>query len=506
VLKDYIIYELHVGTFSEAGTFDGVRERLFELRQLGVTAIELMPVAQFPGGRNWGYDGVLPFAVQNSYGGPEALKRLVDACHGHGLAVILDVVYNHLGPEGNYLREFGPYFTGCYKTPWGEALNFDSEESDHVRRYFIENALYWLRDFHIDALRLDAVHAIRDFSATPFLQELGRAVKQLANELGGPLYLIGESDLNDARLIRPEMIGGVGLDAQWADDFHHCLHVLLTGEQGGYYQDFGGAQQMAKILNEGYAYTGEYSPFRKRRHGNVAWGTEPHQLVVCAQNHDQIGNRMLGERLSSLVDFERLKLAAGITMLSPFLPMLFMGEEYGEEAPFQYFISHSDRRLVKAVREGRQAEFAAFAWAGEVPDPAAKESFERCKLRHESWRTPGRQKLLREFYRELIRLRKVLHKRKPTECPVIRAEAHGRSGIVLRYTCEAESSWFVFNFDKAPSRTSLPLRGNNVELLLDSSAKRWGGPGSASVQAPCDYEDTAVEIPALSFAVLRTPV
>lgn len=373
--QELIFYELHVGTFTLEGTFDAMIPHLEGLRELGVTAVELMPVAQFPGSRNWGYDGVYPFAVQNSYGGPEGLMRLVDACHRCGLAVFLDVVYNHLGPEGNYLGDFGPYFTDRYRTPWGLALNFDGADSDEVRRFFIENALYWLTEFHIDGFRLDAIHAITDKGALPFLEELAAAVHRRAERLGRRVYVIGESDLNDPRVIQPRVVGGYGLDGQWSDDFHHALHSLLTGERSGYYQDFGKLVHLARAFREGYVYTGQYSAYRRRQHGDWPRLCDACQFVVFAQNHDQVGNRARGERLSTLVSFDGLKLAAGMVLLSPFVPLLFMGEEYGETAPFLYFTSHSDPTLVEAVRKGRLEEFAAFGCEDEVPDPQDEATF-----------------------------------------------------------------------------------------------------------------------------------
>jgi maltooligosyltrehalose trehalohydrolase len=406
-LDQHILYELHVGLFTPEGTFDAAIPELDRLVDLGVTAIELMPVAQFPGRRNWGYDGVLPYAVQNSYGGPEGLKRLVDAAHARGLAVVLDVVYNHLGPEGNYLGEFGPYFTERYKTPWGLALNFDGPESDAVRRYFVENALSWIADFHLDGLRLDAVHAIADASERPFLQELGQEVKALAESLGRRVHLFPESDLNTLFFLRDPEHGGCGFDAQWTDDFHHCLHSLLTGETSGYYQDFGRLDQMAKSLKEGFVYTGQFSPYRRRRHGVSASEMGGERHVVCIQNHDQTGNRMKGERIASLVDLEGLKLAAGTVLLSPFLPLLFMGEEYGETAPFLYFVDHSDPDLIEAVRNGRKEEFASFGWREEPPDPQSEEVFERSRP-NPALREEGRHAELYAFYKELIRLRKTV--------------------------------------------------------------------------------------------------
>lgn len=366
-LPEYVLYELHVGTFTPAGTLDAIIPELKRLKELGITAVEVMPVAEFPGPRNWGYDGVLPYAVHHCYGGPAALRRLARACHDHGMALVLDVVYNHLGPEGNYLREFGPYFTPQYRTPWGDAINFDGAQSDAVRRYFIENALYWI-DCGVDALRLDAFHAIFDRSAYPFLRELADAVHEHARSLGRTVHLIAESDLNDSRLVLPAERNGFGMDAQWSDDFHHCLHTLLTGERGGYYQDFGGLEQMAETMQHGWYYAGQYAPSRRRRHGNSADEVRASQLVVFAQNHDQTGNRALGERLIGLAGVDAAKLAATAVILSPFIPMLFMGEEYGEMAPFLYFVSHSQQDLIEAVRAGRRREFPELVARGDFPD------------------------------------------------------------------------------------------------------------------------------------------
>ena len=464
-VSDCIFYELHVGTFTPEGTFDAVIPHLDRLRDLGINAIEIMPVAQFPGGRNWGYDGVLPFAVQNTYGGPAGLKRLVDACHGHGIAVVLDVVYNHLGPEGNYLSEFGPYFTARYKTPWGLALNFDGPDSDPVRRYFIENALHWVSAYHIDGLRLDAVHAIADASERPFLQELGAAL----HEHGA--FAIAESDLNTLHFLRPREQGGCGFDAQWTDDFHHSLHTLLTGERTGYYQDFGSLDQMAKAMAGGFVYTGQPSPYRRRRHGVPAEGIEAARHVVCIQNHDQTGNRMLGERIASLVDFESLKLAAGAVLLSPFLPLLFMGEEWGETAPFLYFVSHSDEALVEAVRKGRAEEFAAFSWQGQAPDPQSPETFERSRI-DPSLREREPNACLYAFYKELIRLRKTHPVLSHLSKRDLEVKVEGET-IAMRRWNGGREALILFNFGEeeltAPS---------GWDKLLDSAEERWGGRGS----------------------------
>lgn len=404
-LEQYIIYELHTGTFTPEGTFEAIIDRLPYLRdQVGMTAIELMPVAQCPGTRNWGYDGTYLFAPQSNYGGPEGLKRLVDACHASGLAVIMDVVYNHLGPEGNYLGDFGPYFTETYRTPWGSAINYDGAESGPVREFVISNALYWIHEYHMDALRLDAIHGIFDFSAKHILQEIGEAVHAEGKRLNRQVHVIAESDLNDARIISPVFRGGYGLDAQWSDDFHHALHCMLTKERNGYYQDFGQLKDLTRAIRDGVVYTGQYSPHRKRAHGNSFRQRSPEQFVVCAQNHDQIGNRAQGDRLSALVSFEALKAANAIVLLSPYLPMLFMGEEYGEQAPFQYFIDHGDPALIEAVREGRKREFEAFGWT-DIPDPYDEKTFARSKLQP-CLETNRQQQAHLRWCQALIHLRK----------------------------------------------------------------------------------------------------
>jgi maltooligosyltrehalose trehalohydrolase len=470
--RDLIIYELHVGTYTSEGTFQGVIARLPELKSLGVTAIELMPVSQFPGTRNWGYDGVNLFTVQNSYGGPAGLKQLVDAAHEIGLAVILDVVYNHFGPEGNYLPLFGPYFTDRFKTPWGPALNFDGAHSDHVRRFFIENAIYWQTEFHLDGLRLDAVHAIIDNSAVPFLRELKHATAREANRLQRPLTVIAESDLNAPRIIQADLAGGYGLDAQWSDDFHHCLHVLLTGERDGYYTDYtGGVSQFAKVWRSGYAYTGEYSAFRARRHGDFPAQCSLKQFVVCAQNHDQVGNRRMGERLSVLSDIDSLKLAAAAVLLSPFTPLLFMGEEYGEQAPFQYFVDHSDADLIKAVQAGRQEEFAAFYNAGKCPDPASEETFQRSSLKH-SLASKGQHRRLREFYEYLISLRKTYRCIGQAEREHVDVEVFEEQMVLLvRYKVSAwPEMLLLLCFARSPVELSLKTEPGPWDVILNSAA------------------------------------
>ncbi len=477
-LAKYVIYEMHVGTFTPEGTFDAVIPHLKELTELGITAIEIMPVAQFPGTRNWGYDGVYPFAVQDSYGGAAGLKRLVQAAHQQDLAVILDVVYNHLGPDGNYLWDYGPYFTDAYKTPWGSAVNFDGAYSDEVRQFFIQNALYFLDEFHIDTLRLDAVHAMVDFSTIPFLQELASAVEAERPRLGRLTHLIAESDLNNPRLLRSPERGGYGLDAQWMDDFHHSLHTLLTGENAGYYQDYGALDDMAKTWGEGYDYSGQYSPFRKRRHGAPSCDIPADRFVVCAQNHDQIGNRAFGERLTQLVPFESLKLSAGLVLLSPYIPLLFMGEEYGETAPFLYFVSHEDPDLAKAVSEGRKSEFADFAWEGEIPDPQAEETFQRSKLQW-NLRNEGEHKALLDFYRELLSLRATV----PSLANLSKDDQEvtllkDKNVLFVRRWDGDDAVCIAFSFNDADVSVTLPLPGGRWIKRLDAADSQWGGPGS----------------------------
>lgn len=473
-LKDLIIYELHVGTFTRDGTFTSITPYLEYLRALGVTAIELMPVGQFPGSRNWGYDGVYPFAPQNTYGGPSGLKTLVNACHKTNISVILDVVYNHLGPEGNYLSQFGPYFTDRYKTPWGDAINYDGPYSDDVRHYFICNALFWVTEYHLDALRIDAIHGIYDFSARHILEEIGEAIHYEANAEGRNIYIIPESDLNDVRIINPKSAGGFGLDAQWNDDFHHALHALITGERDGYYHDFGSLRHLSKALRKGFVYDGQYSRFRRRRHGNSSEGRPCQQFVVFSQNHDQVGNRMLGDRLSANVTGEQLKLAASVVLLSPFIPLLFMGEEYGETAPFLYFVHHSDNELIEAVRRGRRDEFAVFGWQEEPPDPQAEESFRVSKLSPEN-KSDIQTTILFNFYQSLIALRKelralgLLFDKTPE---VTRFEAE--KVLLVEDYFRNNAIFCLFSFNEKHADVELTLSTGHWEKVFDASSQRWG--------------------------------
>ncbi len=476
--KDLIIYELHTGTFTPAGTFEAIIPHLEYLKQdVGITAIELMPVAQFPGTRNWGYDGTYLYAPQSTYGGPQGLKTLVNACHAAGLAVILDVVYNHLGPEGNYLADFGPYFTDRYRTPWGDAINYDGPDSDEVRHFMISNALYWVTEYHIDALRLDAIHGIYDFSASHILQDLAAAVHEQAARLGRQIFVTAESALNDARVITPPGLGGYGLDGQWNDDFHHALRTVLTKERAGYYQDYEGLRHLATAMQDGFVYSGQYSRYHRRRHGNSSAGCAPSRFIVFAQNHDQVGNRALGDRLSTQVPCEALKVAAAAILLSPNIPLLFMGEESGETAPFLYFIDHGDPALVEAVRRGRRAEFASFAWEGEIPDPQDPLTCERSRIRIGGTLEPRRAALL-QWTRQLIELR--------TAIPALgaggdRSEHHVRAYerehvlVIHRRGERGPDALVVLSFNGTPSSVLLREPVGHWRLRLDSAGQEPEG-------------------------------
>ncbi|HEY8517662.1 MAG TPA: malto-oligosyltrehalose trehalohydrolase [Candidatus Binatia bacterium] len=484
-LASGVIYELHVGTFTPEGTFDSAIARLDHVRALGATHVEIMPVAAFPGSHGWGYDGVDLYAPYEPYGGPAAMKRFVDACHARGLAVLLDVVYNHFGPAGNYVERFGPYFTDAYRTPWGRAVNYDDAGSDEVRRFVIDNALMWLRDYHVDGLRLDAVHAIHDESARHVLEEMAEEVHALGARLGRHLVLIAESDLNDPRLLRAREAGGYGLDAQWSDDFHHALHAVLTGEQHGYYADFGPLADLARAVERAYVYDGRYSPHRGRRHGRAADGLDGERFVVFAQNHDQVGNRAAGERLAHLVSEGRARIAAALVLASPYVPLLFQGEEWGATAPFQYFTAHEEKELADAVREGRRKEFAAFGWGDDVPDPQAKETFLRSKLDWSELEREPHASLL-AWHRELIRLRRSV----PDLADPRRARTSARF--------DEEARWFVLargdvviacNLAQARQRVPLPAGPARVVLLASDGTQVDGAsvtlePDGVAVLAP----------------------
>lgn len=466
------LYELHVGTFTPAGTLDAAIERLPELAELGVTAIELMPLAQFPGNRNWGYDGVHLSAVQNTYGGPRALQRFVDAAHGAGLGVVVDAVYNHFGPEGNYLNLFGPYQTDRYHTPWGQAVNYDGADSDPVRRFVIDSACRWVRDFHVDGLRLDAVQTIYDFSPTHILAELAEAVHAEGARCGRSVVVTAETDQNDVRLVRPRDVGGYGLDAVWSDDFHHALHAVLTGERDGYYSDFGDPRQLAKAESKVFVYDGIYSPHRRRRHGTPTGDDPREQFIVCIQNHDQVGNRACGERLGELLDPAAQRLAAALLLTSPCTPLLFMGEEYGERRRFPFFCSFLDAGLVEAVREGRRREFREFAAAAkaDLPDPQDPATFESARL---AWQWPEGTTAagLRSLYQTLLRARRSwppLHDRAHSaariapDVPQLLVVERGANPVVEIYA----------NLGGEPIRGCLPPARR---LLLSTEEARFGG-------------------------------
>jgi len=402
-----ILYELHVGTFTSEGTFGAILSHLDYFKELGITAIELMPVGQFPGTRNWGYDGVDLFAPQNSYGGPVELKRLVDGCHQKELSLFLDVVYNHVGPEGNYFADYGPFFSEKYTTPWGPAINYDGAGSDEVRKFVVQNAVYWINEFHLDGLRLDAVDKIFDFSPRNILLEIEENVHQAAEVHGREVHVIAESDLNDPKLILPKKVGGYSLDAQWSDDFHHAVHAYLTGERFHYFADFGEIDDIAKALSSSFVYDGQYSAFRDKMHGSTAGDLGGEKFVFCLQNHDQVGNHPDGSRLSLLLNFDKLKVAVGLLILSQSIPLLFMGEEYRDNASFHYFVSHSKEELVKVVREGRKKDHQYLSSEREYLDPQAESTFLRSKLNH-SLRSKESNIVTFEYYRDLIRLRKEL--------------------------------------------------------------------------------------------------
>jgi len=478
--KEMIIYEIHTGTFTHEGTFESIIPFLDYLKKdLGVTAIELMPVAQFPGERNWGYDGTYVYAPQNSYGGPKGLKALINACHLKNLAVLLDVVYNHLGPEGDYLGDYGPYFTSRYQTPWGDAINFDGPQSDEVRRFFIDNALYWATEYHVDGLRIDAIHEIYDFSARHILLDIKQAIHRQAERQGRPIVVIAEGDLNDARVINPPNKGGYGLDAQWNDDFHHSLHTLLTKERGGYYQDFGNIDQLAKALREGFVYSGQYSSFRKRSHGSSSKHLPSDKFVVFSQNHDQVGNRLRGDRLSTLVSFEALKLAAGVVLLSPNIPLLFMGEEYGDETPFQYFVSHSNQELIEMVRRGRREEFAPSDWQGELPDPQSEETFRRSKIRLDLHRH-GKHKILFEFYKTLMNYRKEIPALSHLSKAGMEVRAcEGAAALMMRRRYGEDQISAIFSFSEIPTEVNISMEPGLWQKTIDSSERQWEGPGGS---------------------------
>ena len=483
-LAGAVVYELHVGTFTAEGTFDAAIGRLDHLVRLGVDFVELLPVNAFNGDRNWGYDGVLWYAVHEGYGGPAGYQRFVDACHRSGLGVIQDVVHNHLGPSGNYLPQFGPYLNAGRLNPWGPSVNLDGQGSNEVRRYIIDNALMWFRDYRVDGLRLDAVHALVDNRATHILEELATEVAALSASVGRPLTLIAESDLNDPRLITPQAAGGYGLDAQWSDDFHHAVHVALTGETDGYYADFERLTALKKVLERGFFHDGSFSSFRGRHHGRPidtermpAW-----RLVVASQNHDQIGNRAAGDRLTGTLDDGQLAIAATLTLLGPFTPMLFMGEEWGATTPWQFFTSHPEPELGEATAKGRIAEFSRMGWnPALVPDPQDPATFERSILRWEELGEPAHATLF-EFYRSLTSIR-----RRFADVTDPRF-AHTSADV------DEEQRWLI-------------LRRGTLTVLVnfgDAEARMPAAPGQVILAFPSasQAEDSRVRMPAHAVAVV----
>ncbi len=480
-LAEAVVYELHVDTFSTEATYDGVIPKLDHLVRLGVTAVELLPVVEYPGRWGWGYDGVDLYAPKSGDGGPEGLKRLVDACHAKGLSVIFDVVYNHLGPSGNYLGEFGPYFTDRYGTPWGEAVNLDGADSDPVRDFVVDNAIMWLRDYHADGLRLDAVHAIVDTSAMHVLEELAGRVDELEADLGRPKYLIAESDLNDPRVVADRDAGGFGMDAQWSDDFHHALHAVLTGEGAGYYSDFGSVAQLAKALQQAFVYDGGYAPHRRRRHGRRPEGIPLTRFLGYLQNHDQVGNRAHGERSSMLMSEGLLKAAAALVLLGPSVPMLFQGEEWGASTPFLYFTDHDDPELGKAVTEGRRREFASFGWdPADVPDPQDPKTFERSRLDWDELDRAPHAGLL-EWHTQLVAVR--------------RSISSEVAGAPVEVDYDEDARWLVLR--RGPVTVACNLGAEPATVSVGPGGVVMSSDDGASV------EDGRAELPAESVLVLR---
>ena len=502
-LARHVIYELHVGTFTKAGTFEAIIPHLAALKDLGVTTLEIMPVAQFPGKRNWGYDGAYPYAVQNSYGGLVALKRLVNAAHKVGLAVILDVVYNHLGPEGNYLGEFAPYQTDTYKTPWGKAINFDGPHSEGVRHFFSGNACYWIEEFHMDGLRLDATHFVIDTSARPFLRYLADRVKATSSRVNRRVHLFAESDANDSRWVKPPETGGFGLNAQWNDDFQHALVTVVPGADGGaYMNDYGRFSQLTKAYEDGFVFSGEYSTFRKRRHGNSSRDIHGKRLVVFAQNHDQVGNRPKGDRLCAHLSMDGAKLVAASCLLAPYVPLLFMGEEYGELAPFLYFVDHGDPGLIEAVRAGRKAEFEHFIQDFEPPDPQVADTMEQCVLDHEL-RNGGTHKVLWEFHRELLRLRRELCALADLSKDSLRVLPFEQERVIAMWRRSGdEEALVLLSFNAEPVELQLPLDQTSYVKLFDSAEARWLGPETTMPDVLTGgTPTTAITLPAQCAAV-----
>jgi maltooligosyltrehalose trehalohydrolase len=496
-LREMIIYELHVGTFTPEGTLEAIIPRLDDLVDTGINTIELMPLAQVPGGRNWGYDGVYPYSVQSTYGTPDQFKRLVDECHQRGVAVILDMVYNHLGPEGNYFPKFGPYFTNKYCTPWGDAINFDDAWSDGIRDFFSDNAVFWAEKYHLDGLRLDAIHAIFDNGAVHFWELTRQKVDKVIEKTGRPFYLMAESDLNSPKVIQSPDINGYGFDAQWLDDFHHSLYVLLNERGKKRYEDFGTMEQLAKAFKEGFVHSGEYVIFRKRKHGRSSAEVPGEHFIAFIQNHDQVGNHPRGQRLGRLLDLERLKLGAAALLLSPYVPLLFMGEEYGEDNPFYYFVSHTDEELIKAVREGRKEEFVNFNWNVEPPDPQSTETFTASKLSWEK-RKQGKYRVLHQWYKELIHLRKTHPALQSFDKQDVHLQIQDQVLALYRKNQQHEVVC-LFNF----AEQAIPFTAKTIpaawKLILNSNESKWQDPSQSTVVQPVSFKDGKITVPPLTI-------
>ena len=483
-LRDLIIYELHVSTFTPEGTLSAIARELPRLVDLGVNMIDLMPLAQTPGSRNWGYDGVYPFSVHHRYGGPEALFQFVQNAHAVGVGVMLDVVYNHLGPEGNYLPAFGPYFNPSVGTPWGPALNFEAAQSDEVRRFFLSSAEQWITEFDVDGLRLDAVHEIQDRRAISFLAELNELVHERAASRGKTVTVLAESDANDPRYVMPTSQLGHGCDVMYAEDLHHALHVALTGETSGYYQDFADLEHVARALRTGVSYHGQYAPSRQRRHGRPISGVAPEHLLVFSQNHDQVGNRAAGERLTTIAGLDAQRAAALVVLASPYTPFLFMGEEYGETAPFQYFVEHGDPKLIEAVRKGRRDEFAQFGWQIEVPDPLAESTFARSRLNPGLSSKPEHAGVL-ATYRSLISLRREMRARMDATADNVRAAVVLPGTRVLRFTRGPGEVMVAYvNLGAEPASVRIELQSTGYAKRVDLADTALGGSGATVHASP----------------------
>ena len=476
-IKDLVFYELHVGTFTPQGTFKAAADRIKELKEFGVNAVELMPIIQFSGKRNWGYDGVFPFAVQNSYGGPDDLKALVNQCHQMEVALFVDFVYNHLGPEGNCLNDYGPYFPSTHMGRWGAAVNLDGPQNDGVRNYFLENTIHWFSRYHIDGIRLDAILSMHDNSPRPFLQELNEKVQAYAESTGKKVHLIAETGYNIPQVLMSAQRGGFGFEAQWLDDFQHAVFALITGEREGYYHDYGSIQELVEALTEGYVYVGDEDVYKRRRPDEFYRWISADRLIVFSQNHDQVGNRLYGDRLTIIMGFEAAKLAAGIVLLSPYVPLLFMGEEYGETAPFLFFTDYQSKELTDAVRIGRKKEFEHFHWQGEVPAPQSLDTFEKSKLNWQQ-RYLGHGQKIAAYYHALIELRKKHPIFQPQNDRQITQVSNTEEGILLVHKKRrAAEVAIIANFSKAPASYDFPFEGGTYTKVLDSSDFAWDGPG-----------------------------